>query len=370
MSNVFDVVVVGGGINGASIAYNLSKQGKKVVILEKNKIACESSSAAAGMLAAQAELEEDGSHFRLALKSQAMFPAVASELLEQSGIDIELVQKGMLKVAETEEIAVEGRDQVIFQKQWDNHIEWLDEKTIREMEPALSNVVGGMYLPNDSHVHSTRLTEAFAKSAENLGTVIHEGVEVHSFIKENGQVTGVKSSKGDFHAAQVVLATGAWASHLLNDTGLNVPIFPVKGECFSVKPSKQIITRTIFSDKRCYLVPKKSGEIYIGATMIPDTFDQTVTAGGISTILERAIKLVPDIQHAEFKEIWAGVRPQTGDGFPYIGEHPSLKGLFVASGHFRNGILLSPITGKFVADLLNGHSDPLLDAFRLDRHVK
>ncbi|MEH7503704.1 glycine oxidase ThiO [Neobacillus drentensis] len=371
MENSFDVAIIGGGVNGSSIAYQLSKMGRKVIIIEKERLACQASSAAAGMLAAQAEIEQDGPLFQLALKSQAMFSTLSSELYEYTGIDIEYIHKGMLKIAETEEIAVEVKKQVAFQRDWDPAIKWLGAKELRKMEPSLSTgVAGGMYLPNDGHVQPAKLTQAFAKAAVYFGAEIRENTEVLSFIYENGQVKGVNTSNGVIHSEQVVVSTGAWAGKLMREAGMDISVYPVKGECFSIRTEKPIINTTIFSDKRCYLVPKRNGEIYIGATMIEDTFDNTVTPGGIATLIERAIHLVPQIKDAAWERVWAGIRPQTGDGNPYIGEHPSWKGLFVAAGHFRNGILLSPITGKLVADLVAGRQldETLLSAFHLERH--
>ncbi len=371
VENSFEVAIIGGGVNGASIAYQLSKMGRKVIIIEKERLACQASSAAAGMLAAQAEIEQDGPLLQLALKSQAMFSTFASELFEYTGIDIEYVNKGTLKIAETEEVAVEVIKQVTFQRNWDPSIKWLDETELREMEPSLSpSVSGGMYLPNDGHVQPAKLTQAFAKAAVYFGAEIREKTEVLSFIYENGQVKGVKTTNGVIHSEQVVVATGAWAAKLMRESGMNLRVFPVKGECFSIKTEQPMINRTIFSDKRCYLVPKRNGEIYIGATMIENTFDKKVTPEGIATLIERATQLVPQIKEAAWERVWSGIRPQTGDGLPYIGEHPGWKGLFVAAGHFRNGILLSPITGKLVADLLTGRllDEALLSAFHLERH--
>lgn len=370
MEKSYDVAIVGGGINGSSIAYQLSKRGKKVVIIEKESLACQASSAAAGMLAAQAEIEQDGPFFQLALKSQAMFPAISKELYENTGIDIEFVHKGMLKIAETDELAKELRKQVTFQSNWGSKIKWMDPKEVLEMEPALSpNIAGAMYLPDDGHVQPANLSLAFAKAAAHLGAAICENTEVLSFIYENGHVTGIKTTNGIFHCPQVVIATGAWAAKLMKGTGLDINVYPVKGECFSIRTEKPLIHTTIFSDKRCYLVPKRNGEIYIGATVIENTFDRSVTPGGIAGLIERAVRLVPGVKDEKWERVWAGIRPQTGDGYPYIGEHPLWKGLFVAAGHFRNGILLSPITGKLVADLMEGSfiEDSLLQAFRLDR---
>jgi glycine oxidase len=371
LGHSFDVAIIGGGINGSAIAYQLAKMGRKVIIIEKELLACQASSAAAGMLAAQAEIEQDGPLFQLAIKSQAMFSALSSELFEYTGIDIEYVNKGMLKIAETEEIAVAVKKQVSFQGNWDPAIKWLDSKEIREMEPALSpGVAGGMYLPNDGHVQPVKLTQAFAKAAVFFGAEIRENTEVLSFIYENGRVKGVKTTAGLIHCDQVVVAAGAWAAKLMRESELDINVYPVKGECFSVRTEKPIINTTIFSDKRCYLVPKQNGEIYIGATMVENTFDTKVTPRGIATLLERATQLVPQLKDAAWERVWAGIRPQTGDGIPYLGEHPSWKGLFVAAGHFRNGILLSPITGKLVADLLAGIQldEKLLSAFHLERH--
>lgn len=371
MEESFDVAIIGGGIIGSSIAYQLSKMGRKVIIIEKDRLASQASSAAAGMLAAQAEIEEDGPLFQLALKGQAMFSALSGELYEYTGVDIEYVNKGMVKIAETEEIALEVKKQVAYQRKWDPKINWLDAKELQEMEPSLSpSVAGGMYLPNDGHVQPAKLTQAFSKAAVYFGAELRENTEVLSFIFENGQAKGVKTTNGVIHSEQVVVATGAWAAKLMRESGLDIHVYPVKGECFSVKSEKPIINTTIFSDKRCYLVPKQNGEIYIGATMIENTFDNKVTPEGIATLIERATQLVPPLKEAAWERVWSGIRPQTGDGTPYIGEHPGWKGLFVAAGHYRNGVLLSPVTGKLVADLLAGRlvDETLLSAFHLERH--
>ncbi len=372
MGKVFDVAIVGGGIIGSTIAYQLAKTGKKVVILEKSSLACQASSAAAGMLAAQAEIEHDGPFFQLALKSQSMFPAIASELLEYTGIDIEFVNKGMLKIAETEDMAVNLKNQVVFQRSWDSSIQWLDSNELLQMEPNLApTVAGAMYLPNDGHVQPTKLALAFAKAAVHFGAEIRENTAVHAFIDENGRVTGVHTSTGEIYCEQVIVAAGAWAAKLMRETGIDLPVYPVKGECFSVKPEKPLINTTIFSDKRCYFVPKRNGEIYIGATVVENTFENNVTAGGIATLIDRAMKIVPNLHKAKWERVWSGIRPQTADGIPYIDEHPDLNGLFIAAGHFRNGILLSPLTGVLVAQLLNDslqdHDRQLLSAFRIDR---
>ncbi len=224
-----------------------------------------------------------------------------------------------------------------------------------------------MYLEKDGQVEASQLTLGFLKSAAALGVTIKEHVEVHSFLVENGEVTGVVTDEDDFFSENVIVAGGAWSERLLLQTGLEINTYPVKGECFSVRTHRPLLSSTIFSEE-CYLVPKKGGRIIVGATVKPNTYNRTVTVKGISFLMEKAKELMPSIREAEWERAWTGIRPQTVDGLPYLGEHPAYKGLFIATGHYRNGILLSPITGEIMADLIE-RKDPVIDLepFRVNR---
>lgn len=371
MPNMYDCIVVGGGINGGSVAYYLAKRGKKVLLLEKDRLASKASGAAAGMLAAQAELDEDGPLFQLAKESRAMFPLLAKEIKDLTGIDIELVNKGMYKVAITEEEENRFKQIIDIQTRTGEQAEWLSQEEVRRREPALSTAVrGAMFIEKDGQVSAPQLTFGFLKAAAALGVEIREYTEVSSFLFENGKITGVKTNGGNFESEKVILTGGAWSEQLLTDSEIELKTYPVKGECFSVLSHQTLITGTIFSHG-CYLVPKKGGRLLVGATVKPNTFDQTVTVDGVSSLMEKAKKLVPEIVHAEWEKAWAGIRPQTADGLPYLGEHPDYNGLFVATGHFRNGILLSPITGQMITRLVEREPTPVnLSAFRIDRHVE
>ncbi|NBI29312.1 glycine oxidase ThiO [Chengkuizengella marina] len=369
MVNHYDAIVVGGGVIGSSVAYSLAKRGLKAVILEKERLGSQASQAAAGMLAAQAEMTEAGPLFELSRKSRNMFPKLAEELHDQSGIDIALTNKGMFKIAVTEEQVQEYKQMISFQHEAGEQVEWHTGDELLEKEPALSNVVlGGLYLPNDGHVLAPELSLAFAKSAANLGVKIQEYTEVFSFILESGRVKGVKTDRGELLSDNVIVTTGAWSHRLLRETGIDSSDYPVKGECFSVVFQKPILDSTIFSNG-CYLVPKKGGRLIVGATMKSNTFDRKVTVDGISTLLDKAKRLLPDIVNAEWEKTWAGIRPQTADSIPYLGEHPEWQGLFIATGHYRNGILLSPITGEIIADLVEKkpYNDVDLTPFRIHR---
>ena len=371
MNKMYDAIIVGGGVNGGSIAFNLAKRGMKVLLLEKDRLASKASGAAAGMLGAQAELDGEGPLFQLARTSRALFSGLADELKKTSGVDIELVNKGMLRLALTDREQQEHHRISEIHKQNGELAELLTGKEARRREPALSNeVIGAMYLEKDGQVAAPQLALGFLKSASALGCVIKEYVEVHSFHFSNGKVTGVTTNEGDYMSNNVVVTGGAWSEKLLMKISLQLKMYPVKGECFSVRTEFPLLSSTIFTPG-CYLVPKKDGRIIIGATVIPNTFNQQVTLEGIFSLMENAKRLVPSILQGEWERAWTGIRPQTADGLPYLGEHPDYRGLFIATGHFRNGILLSPITGEVMADLIEGKSPSIdISSFRIDRPTR
>jgi len=371
MSYAYDAIVVGGGVNGGAIAYNLSKRGKKVLLLEKDVVVSKSSSAAAGMLGAQAELEEDGPLFQLARKSRAMFGSLEREIRTLCGIDIELINKGMYKVAQTIQEEMTFKNIIDMQNRVGEEAEWLSGNEVRVKESSLSDaVIGAMYIPKDGHVSAPQLAMGFIKSAAALGAVIKEYVDVYSLKIINGKIQGVQTNEGDFYSDSVIVAGGAWSKKLLDQAEVHLDMYPVKGECFSVTTHRPLLTSTIFSHG-CYLVPKKGGRLIVGATVKPYTFNQAVTIDGISSLMEKAKNLVPSIINAQWEKAWAGIRPQTGDGFPYLGEHPEVKGLFIATGHFRNGILLAPITGEMIADLVERKiCDENQQYFSINRSIK
>ncbi|MGP4079871.1 glycine oxidase ThiO [Pseudalkalibacillus sp. R45] len=350
----YDVIVVGAGVIGCSIAYHLAKGGKSVLVLEKGAIAGKASSAAAGMLGAQTELEEDSPLFQLAKASRAMFPELAADLKNLTGIDIGYEQNGIYKVARTEGQVERYKSLVQAQQQLGEESQWISAAELQTREPALiKEVYGAMFIPNDGQVSAPDLTKALAQAAVTFGATIKVYTEVHRFVKEEGEFKGVETSTGLFSADDVVVAGGAWSEQLLKGAGVEIETYPVKGECFSVKTGKRLITGTVFSDD-CYIVPKAGGRLIIGATERPGSFEETVTVEGIARLMEAATRTLPALQDAEWESAWAGIRPQTKDALPYLGVHPECKHLFVATGHYRNGILLAPITGKLMADLIDG----------------
>jgi glycine oxidase len=365
MGKNYDAIVVGAGVIGCSIAYQLAKRSKKVLLVEKNRIGNKASSAAAGMLGVHTELEHGGL-LQAAMKSRDMFPSLSQELKEISGIDFEFSQNGMIKLAASES-DVNDLQHVLSLS---NDVEWLIEKEVTMLEPGLSQKnLGGLYAYKDGNVCAGKLTLALAKSAVRLGSDIKEFTPLLSFILEGDRCRGIRTHNETYYANEVIIAGGAWSSQILNYAGVELPDYPVKGECFSVMLARQIINRTIFTDG-CYLVPKRGDRILVGATEHPHTFDESNSVAGINLLMNKAIEILPDLANGRWEKAWAGVRPKTAGGHPHIGRVRGYRGLSIASGHYRNGILLAPITGVLMADVLEGKEvDPMFEPGGMDERM-
>ncbi|OKL36540.1 glycine oxidase ThiO [Domibacillus mangrovi] len=351
----YDVIIAGGGVIGCSIAYRLAKSGLSVAVFDAGT-AGKASIAAGGMLGAQNEFEYENPLMNIALESRAMFPDLRDELLDESGVDIELRKAGLLKVAATADDQPALLKQYAFLSSKDASVKWLEPDEVPSVESCMSNeTAGAIYLEKDNQVKAPLLAHAFLQAAMNAGVHVYEQEAVIRFVVEANTVCGVHTARGLFHSDRVINAAGAWSGTLFGEEpGYMPPIIPVKGECVSVKLSEAAPVKTVFAVDGCYIVPKRNKEMLIGATSYPGSFDSSVTAGGIRSLLNRAARLLPVLDEGIIDRMWTGVRPQLSDGLPIIGAHPSIKGLYICTGHYRNGILLSPITGVLMEQYLNG----------------
>lgn len=365
-----EVAVIGGGVIGGSIAYHLARQGRRVLVLERGKIGSGASGAAAGMLGAQSEMRRAGVLFDLARQSRAMFPKLAEELRELAGIDIGLVEKGLLKVALNPEQAAECQRMIAFQRQAGESAAWLTPAEANELEPNLTGrIEGAMHIPGDGQVSALELTAAYVRAAVRLGAEVKEYCSVHSLRLERGRVIGLVTDEGTISCGQVVIAAGVHGNRLLAQAGIEADVYPVKGECFSVVTQVPLVSHTVFTEG-CYLVPKRGGRIIVGASMIERNEELTVSVEGLMGLTAKAAALVPPITVARWEKAWAGLRPQTRDGLPYLGAAAGCEGLFVAAGHFRHGVLLSPITGALIAEQMSGGQPAFSgwESFAPERH--
>ncbi len=352
--NRYDYLIAGGGVIGCSIAYRLAKSGLSVAVFDAGS-AGTASRAAGGMLGAQNEFEFENPLMDIAIESRAMFAGLQEELLEESGIDIELRQAGLLKVAASENDLPALLEQYGFLNGKDASVQWLEPHEVPLAEPCMSDkTAGAIYLEKDTQVKAPLLAKAFLLSAVNAGVHVYEQTPVQQLVVENGQVCGAKTSIGTIQANRVINAAGAWSGDLFKETGFTPPVIPVKGECISIKLNGEAPLKTVFAVDGCYIVPKRNKEMLIGATSYPNSFDTSVTAGGIRSLLNRAAHLLPVLNEGTIERTWSGIRPQARDQLPVIGAHPFVSGLYLCTGHYRNGILLSPATGLLMERFLTG----------------
>ncbi|MGG2093667.1 glycine oxidase ThiO [Bacillus sp. S13(2024)] len=363
MKKIYDVAIVGGGVIGSSVAHFLAERGYKVAIIEKQKIASEASKAAAGLLGVQAEWDEYDPLFELGRQSRAMFPKLASVLREKTGIDIGYEEKGIYRIAQNEEESARLLHIMKWQQETGEESHFISGEELREKEPCLSSsIIGAVYHPKDGHVIAPELTKAFAHSAAISGTDIYEETEVFDIQIKDNQVTGLFTTEGTISCEKVVIAGGSWSTKLLEYFHSEWGTYPVKGEVVAVRSRKPLLQAPIFQE-RFYIAPKRGGRYVIGATMKPHTYNKAVRPESITSILERAYSILPALKEAEWESAWAGLRPQSNHSMPYIGMHEEITGLYACTGHYRNGILLSPVSGQYMADLIDGKQDNrLLDS--------
>ncbi len=337
---------------GASIAYELGKAGFACTIIDKSGWSQEASTAAAGMLGAQSETHHPGPFYDLCRASQQLYSDWTEELEAASGIAPQYIAKGIVRAALSEEDEQELRSRL----DWIQDAEWLDAQSLLQIENELTpSVRGGLYLPKDHQVHPVWLTRSLRAALERQGCCVKEWAPVFKLLTApgTGSVCGVSTPEGELYADLVVLAAGAWSSSLTEPLGLKLPIFPVKGQCLALRTEAPLISHTLFT-KGCYIVPKADGSCIIGATQVEAGFDKRATATAISVLHDRAQELLPRMAEAEFVSTWSGLRPGTLDGLPYLGAWEGAPGLLLATGHFRNGILLAPITGRVIGQLATG----------------
>jgi glycine oxidase len=370
---VYDVVVVGAGIVGCAVSYHLAKSGLKVALLDKGSVAGEASQAAAGMLAPLGDEPPDQEHplQQLAMAALSYYDGLDEHLKQETGIDIGLVKVPTLRPAFDERGSTRLQAILAQQQQFLPGLQWLEGSSAHEIEPLLPETVQGALLsPYERNVQAAQITLAYARGAVSRGASLVEGCPVGRLILQGQRAVGMETAQGSLHAEAIVLAAGAWATqwHASRPTP---PIFPVKGQMMALQALPGLHLRhTVYASGMGGIVPKADGTIFVGATVEQVGFDTAVTAEGIALLLTALAKLTPALSKARVLRTWAGLRPGSADGLPLIGPSRSVQGLWIAGGHFRDGILLGPLTGHLVAELMQGHATPFgldLKAFHPDR---
>jgi glycine oxidase len=355
------------------VSYHLTKSGLKVALLDKGGVAGEASQAAAGMLAPFGDEPPDQEHplQQLGMAALSYYDGLDEQLKQETGIDIGLVKVPTLRPAFDEQGSTRLQAILTQQRPFLPGLEWLEGSRAREVEPLLAETVQGALLsPYERNVQAAQITLAYARGAVTRGASLIEGCPVGRLILQGQRAVGVETAQGSMHAEAIVLAAGAWTTqwHASRQTP---PIFPVKGQMMALQalPGLQL-RHTVYASGVGGIVPKADGTIYVGATVEQVGFDKAVTAEGIATLLTALAKLTPALNKAPVIRTWAGLRPGSADGLPLIGPSQSVQGLWIAGGHFRDGILLGPLTGHIVAELIQKRSTPFdlnVHAFDPDR---
>lgn len=372
MVHTSEIVVIGGGVIGLVIAWRLSHNGHRVTVLERGQIGREASWAAAGMLAPHCELDQPDAFFELCQKSLEAYPAFISALKQETGYAIDYITNGTIFPALSDGDQQKLEIRYKRQKEAGLPVELLSAKASRRLEPNLScHVQMALRYPADHQVENRDLIRALTQAIRQLGGIIHEGTAVKRILTDQSQVIGVQADSVSWETRHIVNATGSWARYLDGvPNTVRPPIRPVHGQILSLATGDAWPFRhTIYSSKT-YLVPRSNGRLLIGATVEESGFRKEVTVEGILQLFHGALRLAPALRSYPFEATWSGLRPTTSDGLPILGP-TAVQGLYLATGHYRNGILLAPITGDLMADMIENQSIPsLMKPFLPDRFYK
>ena len=356
-----EIVVIGGGVIGLAIAIDLKLRGASVTVISRD-LQQAASWTAAGMLAPMAEQIAQPAMLELCLKSRWAYPEWTRKLEELTGMATNYLPCGIL--APVMRSAKTGEDRVDRVKEG---AVWLDRQSIRFYQSGLGqDVVGGWWYPEDGQVDNRCLMECLIEATKKLGIEIEEGVTVRAIQQRKGKVTSIFTSVGELEAKKYVLATGSWSSQLLP-----IPTRPVKGQMLCLQMPREEnqpypLQKVLYGDN-IYLVPRQDGRLIIGATVEEVGWTPHNTPQGMQNLLQKAMQLYPEVANWQIKDFWWGFRPGTPDELPILGHSPC-DNLYLATGHYRNGILLAPVTASFLANLiLEGKGDPLLSHFSWQR---
>ncbi|MBI3857513.1 MAG: glycine oxidase ThiO [Planctomycetes bacterium] len=359
-----DVLIVGGGIVGAAIAWRLAKAGAAVTLVEKGPIGREASWAAGGMLTPVHLADYPAALAAACSASLALYEPLCREIAPFSSVDPEFRVTGLLLLVSDDAGDEAARTLEAWKRERAQPVERLSRDEAVALEPQVTpHLRRALRLPDIAQVRNNRMAVALCEAAARKGAEIRPDTPVTGFLRVPGRVNGVKTSRGDFYAGTTVLAAGAWSSELLRPLGLDLKVKPVKGQML-LAGGPPDFCRHMILDGETYLIPRADGRIVVGSTLEDAGFDKSVTIEAVGDIAARAARLLPGLGKLPLLTSWAGLRPGTPDRLPYLGRGP-LEGLIVATGHYRNGILLAPITAEIVADLLAGQA-PSIDLAPFD----
>ena len=356
------VLIIGGGALGMLSARELSLAGLQVTLLERQQPGRESSWAGGGIVSPLYPWRYPDSITALSHWSQQHFAELSANLAERTGIDPEHSPCGMLVHAEGEVLAA-----TTWADRWNLALETLDKAAVHELEPARAETFDDtLWLPKVANIRNPRLLKALHKDLSARGVTIRPQTEVRQLVMQDDRVTGVATAEGTLHADAVLVCAGAWTGDFLQGLASPPDIRPMRGQMLLFRTAPGTIRHIMLEENR-YAIPRLDGRVLFGSSLEDAGYDKSATDVVRTELLELAIRRYPVLADADLEKHWAGLRPASPEGVPYIGRHPQLRNLFVNAGHFRNGIVMGPASARLVTDLILGRP-PILppDPYALD----
>jgi len=340
-----DVLVIGGGIVGCSLAWELARTRLRVTLVERGRIGCGASSAAAGLLVPPRE----GPLATLGRRAAVFYDSWLGELRQAGAADVGYRRPGLLEVCTDPRRGEEIQRDLAAANRLPLPAEWISAAGLREREPELAaGVCGAIFYPEVAQVDPPRLVRQVARVAELAGVRLREGEPVRRLVREGDRITSVETGTTRYYPGVVILAAGAWSGDIAQLLGVELPTSPVKGQLLLSDCRVPPVRTPLFAGD-ALLVPRPEGRLLLGVTIEEAGFDERVTLDGLRHILQGTCALVPAVGRLPFGRAWAGLRPGTPDGLPYLGSVPPLSNVWVSTGHFRKGILLAPLCGRLLA---------------------
>ncbi len=344
-----DCLIIGGGAIGMLTALELHKHGLSVSLLDRGATGQEASWAGGGILSPLYPWRYEDAVTQLARWSQAQFPEFFQFLADNTGIDPEYSRNGFLILGETDAPQASA-----WATQHGYLMQEVDAQQILELEPRINtqHLDTGLYFPEVGQVRNPRLVKALRQALENAENIqIHEYTEARRLIISDNKIHGVETPDSKLLAEHVVIAAGAWSARLLKELDLEISVTPVRGQMIMYQSEPDFVRRILLAHNR-YIIPRQDGRVLIGSTLEQAGFNKITTEQALQDLQQTAKSLIPDINHFRVEKHWAGLRPSSPNSVPYIGQYPGISGLYLNTGHFRNGIVLSLASARLLCDLI------------------